>query len=615
MKTYRHQKFFVPAWIKKATETLRPKQMLKVSEWAEQNRILSGGAINGPWRNSVTPYLVEIMDTYCDPQIEKVIFVKPTQVGGTTCMENILGCASAQNPSPTMVVYPTDSLAKAVSEARLQPLFKNRKGNQNEFLETESSVLELVFKESRIYLNGANSPSSLASKPIKDLFLDEVDKYPGASKREANPVNLALERTKTFTTNKYVFMTSTPTLRTAPIWKEKESADAEKHYFVPCPHCGKYIELKFSQIKWPPKEAVPDLNDRSEMASYVCQECGCIITDQSKGAMLRGGRWQYVRKTGKQIRSVAYWMNTLYSPFTRFTDVAKEWLLSQDDQDRLHNFINSWLAEPWEETKLKTNADVVMERQTELEAYVLPEWTKLLTGGIDVQENCLYWTIRAWGDYITSQNIAHGQAQSMQEIEQIMNLSFKKQDGSAMVVDLALMDSGDQTDEVYDFCAENSDWCMPCKGVAKSLSHYRLSTVNKTGSKAYGMTLVLVAGDMYKDMIAARMQKPNGRGSWMVYKDVDLEYAQQVTAEQKITERSANGRGTTKWVPKTSHAANHYLDCEVYALAAADMLNVRTLFLQNKVDENGNELPPAPKERQKEPAEESWIRHNDGWLG
>ena len=246
MKPYRHQKFFVPAWIKKATETLRPKPMLKVSEWAEQNRILSGGAINGPWRNSVTPYLVEIMDTYCDPQIEKVIFVKPTQVGGTTCMENILGCASAQNPSPTMVVYPTDTLAKAVSEARLQPLFKNRKGNRNGFLETESSDLELVFKESRIYLNGANSPSSLASKPIKDLFLDEVDKYPSATQREANPVNLALERTKTFTTNKYVFMTSTPTLRTAPIWKEKESADAEKHYFVPCPHCGKYIELKFS---------------------------------------------------------------------------------------------------------------------------------------------------------------------------------------------------------------------------------------------------------------------------------------------------------------------------------------------------------------------------------
>ena len=48
----------------------------------------------------------------------------------------------------------------------------------------------------------------------------------------------------------------------------------------------------------------------------------------------------------------------------------------------------------WEDTKLKTNAETVMERQTEIPAWSLPAWTKLLTGGIDVQENCLYWTIR-----------------------------------------------------------------------------------------------------------------------------------------------------------------------------------------------------------------------------
>ena len=44
------------------------------------------------------------------------------------------------------------------------------------------------------------------------------------------------------------------------------------------------------------------------------------------------------------------------------------------------------------------------------------------------------------------------------------------------------------------------------------LSHYRLSVVNKAGSKAHGMTLVLVDGGKYKDQIAARMRKPNGTG-------------------------------------------------------------------------------------------------------
>lgn len=613
MKPYRIQPFQVPAWIKDATEKLRPRERLPVSVWAEQNRVLSGGAINGPWRNDVTPYLVEIMDSFSEPSIEEIIFVKPTQVGGTTAMENMLASVVEQDPAPTMMVYPSDDLAKAVSVGRLQPMFKSCQGTREKFHEHESSVLELVFDGMRIYLNGAGSPADLASKPIKDLFLDEIDKYPGATKKEADAVSLAAERTKTFATNRKIVKTSTPTLRSGPIWKAMEAADAVKHYKVPCPHCGKYIELKFKQIKWPDKTAVESINDRAEMATYVCQECGCIITDQDKPAMLRAGRWEFVRKDCKSPRSVAFWINTLYSPFTRFTDIAKEWLLSQDDPDRLHNFINSWLAEPWEETKLKTDRELVMQRQTELEAYVLPEWTKLLTGGIDVQENCIYWTIRAWGDYMTSQNVAHGQAMTTGEVEQIMNLEYRKADGTAMLVDRALIDSGDQTDDVYDFCAANADWALPCKGVDNAMSHYRLSVVNKAGSKACGMTLVLVDGGKYKDMIASRMQRPNGKGSWMVHKDCDEEYADQVTSEQKVTERAANGRIRTKWVQKSSHAANHYLDCEVYAAAMADILGVRSLFLQNRVDENGNEIQ-KPKEPPKPTAEESWIGNNEGWI-
>lgn len=87
----------------------------------------------------------------------------------------------------------------------------------------------------------------------------------------------------------------------------------------------------------------------------------------------------------------------------------KEFLDSKDDPEKLQNFVNSWLAEPWEDTKLKTTADTVAERQTDLPELAVPGWARMLTGGVDVQETCLYWTIRAWGDHITSQNIAHGQ--------------------------------------------------------------------------------------------------------------------------------------------------------------------------------------------------------------
>lgn len=112
-------------------------------------------------------------------------------------------------------------------------------------------------------------------------------------------------------------------------------------------------------------------------------------------------------------------------------------------------------------------------------------------------------------------------------------------------------------------------------------------------------------------MIASRMRKPNGKGSWMVYKDTDLEYCEQVTAEHKVVERNANGRETQRWVLKTSHADNHYLDTEVYAMAAADVRGVRTLFLQNG---NEQEAPPTMPPANQE-GEKPWIiTPTENWL-
>jgi phage terminase large subunit GpA-like protein len=596
----------LPDFISKPLRHLKPPENLTVSEWAEKYRILDSksSAIPGKWDNSITPYLVDIMNEFNNVETEEIIFVKPTQVGGTEALHNMLGYVIMQDPSPVMIVYPTDALAESVSENRLQPMLMNSKPLREKFKKAESSRLELQCEGMYISLNGANSPSSLASKPIRFLFLDEVDKYPGATKKEADPIKLAKERTKTFP-NRKIFMTSTPTLKTGHIWKAKESADVVKHYKVPCPHCGEYIELMFKQIKWPKEEGMSNA-DRAEFANYVCQECGGIITDQHKPQMLKYGRWEIVEQKTQFPRKVAYWINTLYSPFVRFGEIAKEFLASKDDPEAFQNFVNSWLAEPWEDTKLKTNADLVLERQTEYEEFEVPDWAVLLTGGVDVQETSLYWTIRAWGPFLTSQNIAHGQALSFREIEQVMNAEYRKRNGETLMVNLCAIDSGDQTDEVYEFCALNSEWAIPVKGVASGYSHFKISTINKASSSAHGMRLLLVDGDKYKDMIASRMAKPNGRGSWMVYKNCDREYAEQVTAEHKVNVKTGGGRVKQVWVKKTSHADNHYLDAEVYAFAAADVLHVRNIHLMlEDEDEKANEMPQVNKQS---------MDFNNAWL-
>jgi len=591
--------------------TLSKPEQLTVSQWAEKYRVLDeSSSLPGKWSNDVTPYLVEIMDSFNDPYIEHINFCKPTQVGGTEALINELGWIVTQNPSPTMIVYPTDDLAKDVSNDKLKPAFRKSPSIRERFYENQSKELGLKFKGMNVYLRGANSPSKLASKAIKFLMFDEVDKMGGASKKEASPYDLALERTKTFKHSKKIYSCSTPTLKDNYVWKLHESAEEQRHYFVPCPHCGEFIELKWIQVIFDKdKESKLTIAERAATAKYVCQECGCIIEDREKPKMLRNGQWRSINKKciGKP-KTVSFWLNSLYSIFVTWEDMAKKFLESRNDPDELQNFVNSWLAEPWEDTKLKTTADLVLERQTDYKQYIIPDWAKLLTAGVDVQENCLYWSIRAFGNYITSQNICHGQAFSFREIEKIMNLEYCKKDGTKMLVNLTLIDSGYDSDSVYDFAASNSEWCLPVKGASNpQLSHYKLSKVNKTDSKAYGMNLVIVDGGKYKDMIAGRMKKENGIGSWMVYKGCDREYAEQVTAEHKVNVKNGNKK-SQQWVLKKSHADNHYLDAEVYAIAAADIMGVRTLHLED-------EAPQQHKKQEEQYApEESWIKSNEEWI-
>lgn len=596
-------------------KSLAIPEPLTVSQWAERYRILDDSSnISGKWSNEITPYLTEIMDSFNDPGIREIYFCKSTQVGGTEALINILGYLLMNAPSPTMIVYPNDDLAKDVSNGRLKPAFSLIPEIRRIFLENQSKELRLKFRPMTIYLRGALSPAKLASVAIKYLFFDEIDKMGGASKKEASPYSLAMERIKTYKSQSKVYACSTPTLKDNYIWRLHENADEVRHYFVPCPHCGEMIELKWKQIlydKDPEKKLSP--YDRAKTAQYVCQECGCVIRDSDKPHMLRNGQWKAVQKRGNgKPKTVGFWINSLYSIFTTWSEITEEFIKSKDNPDDLQNFVNSWLAEPWEDTKLKTNADLVMERQTEEEEYVVPEWAKLLTAGVDVQENCLYWSIRAWGNYTTSQNIAHGQAFSFREVERIMNLKYAMQDGTEMIVNLALIDSGNDADAVYDFCADNSDWAMPCKGASNPMrSNFTISKINKSDSKAYGANLVIVDGGKYKDMIAGRMRRENGEGSWMVYKGCDLEYAEQVTAEHKVNVRMGNGKTKLAWVQKTSHAANHYLDCEVYALAAADILGVRTLHLEDI--EKTERMQPQREEKMETP-EEDWIRANEHWI-
>jgi len=553
----------------------------------------------------------KIMDCFSEETIREIVFLKSTQIGGSEALINMLGYIIDQQPSRIYYVLPDDDLCIKFSENRLKRMFLSNCEVFKGKVDLKSDAKFIKFNGGFAAIASARSPSELASWSVPVVLLDEIDKYPIWSGREANPIKLAEERTKNWPIAKVVKI-STPTLKTGAIYKAYEAADIRYRFEMPCPHCGKSIAFRFANIKWPRDQfGEADPTVVQYQSYYECEYCKGRIDDRQKMQMMRAGEWKPLNQRRGRPRSVAFQINSIYSPWLTFGMVAVEFLTSKDDPETLMNFVNSWLGEPWEDKAATMDSEAVQNRRSDIPMGIVPSWAQIITAGVDVQKRGFYWTIRAWGYQMTSQNIAHGWAESFEEIEAIMNKVWPDEDGDLKwQVNLCAIDSGYSTEDVYDFCLQNSDWCVPVKGaVTQKVGRFTRSAIDAIGKQYHGQALYIVNGDSYKDLIAARLRRPLGRGCWMAYAESDLEYAEQVTAEHKIA-TVKGGRRMESWVPKTSHAQNHYLDAEVYAACAADLLQVR--YLDEK-DSGAVDGGVEGRQAQQE-TDEFITEKGDGWL-
>ncbi|WP_286677379.1 terminase gpA endonuclease subunit [Aminobacterium sp. EBM-42] len=618
----------LPNWSYQEISVARPPERMSVSEWADRFRVLDRriSAKPGPWRTSFTPYLKDVMDYWTNPEVEEIVICKAAQSGGTEAALNCLGYSIDQDPSSALIVYPSLEIAEWTSENRIQPMVEASSRLREKFLHNESDRLELQFPGMYLVLAGANSPASLASRPVRYLIFDEIDKYPPFSGKEASPLKLGKERTKSFSSNRKILYISTPTLSNKGIWLYMRSSDLILHYYVPCPHCGQLQKLSFSQIKWAEylTEKYDKLGDNLEerrsleqkirdSAWYECEHCKKTIYDKDKPEMLLKGKWLPKEKATGPVRRVAFHWNSLYAPMLTFGDVAAEFISSKNLPETLMNFINSWLAEPWEEKATALKSDIVLKAAWTHSRGIVPNNALVLTAGVDIQKGHMFYVIRAWGERLTSWLVDYGRCENWQEVEDvIVNRQYKAEDGGiSFQVKLAMIDSGYRTDEVYDFCAIFSDVCKPVKGSSKPLrAPYSISSIDK--DEIGGLKLWIADGDYYKSLIHGRLRKkPGSYGSWMIFKNCSREYADQICAERKITLYDQRTKRTRQsWEPISQHAQNHLLDAEVYAAVAADVLGVRYLVAEDEISSEA-----YTQQTQEETTDtEEWIPRTEGWL-
>jgi len=604
----------VSAW----SAAFAPRPRLTVSEWADANRQLTSAETSepGPWKTDRVPYIREIQDCLSSSSpVQRVVFMKSTQVAGTESGINWTGYVVDQAPSPMLVVEPSIEVAELWSKQRLAnmitasdvltakiPPSRSRDGGNTTLLkEYPGGVLRI---------GGASSAKSLRSMPVKNLFLDEVDAYPDDVDGEGDPVGLAEERTNNFPRRK-ILLVSTPTVKGAStIEKEFERSDM-RYYHVPCPHCGHKQRLVHQRMKYVFAEDRDGDPDGLADVVYICESCEQDIPEHYKTWMLEKGEWVPTHPD-REVRG--YHINSYYSPIglgRTWKERARQFLLAQKDPVELKRFINTALGETWEDKSDSIKSHELSQRAKPYSLRTVPAGVLLLTAGIDTQDDRLEMYVWGWGRnercHIIDRIVIYGNPAAVSTPEQpnvwaqlaaYLDYQYKNLFGIDMRIESAAIDSaGHHNHAVYCFVRNWRSRTRLFAIIGRSkkplLNDPSKVDVNEVGRKIKnGVQLWTVGVDhakstLYSRLLADRSAAEAGDELFINFSD-DLpdDFYEQLTAEVYDPVKQM-------WKKRKNQERNEALDCWNYAYFAACAAPIRMSNATDK-DWTARELRMQP---------------------
>lgn len=578
---------------KSVAKVLAPPPRLKVSDWADRYRRLSSesSAEPGQWNTSRAEYQRGIMDALNDPSTERVVLMTSAQVGKTEILLNAIGYYMDYDPSPIMVLQPTLDMAKTFSKDRLAPMLRDSPALKDKVgdprsRDSDNTVLHKKFTGGHVTIVGANSPSSLASRPVRILLADEVDRYPPSAGEEGDPLSLAIKRTTTFWNRKMVFV-STPTIKGYSRIEQEYENSTREEWKVACPHCGEYQAFRWSQIRFD-DGTMECPNCRSRFDEFVWKR--------------QPGKW-VAREENQGSRG--FHLNELASPWRRWEEVIADFKKAKDSPELLKTWVNTSLGESWEE-KSDTDASLVMKRREQYMAQV-PDEVLLLTCGVDVQDDRLELEVVGWSHGKESWGIEYqvfigdtSQDPVWKQLDQYLQKEFTYADGTGIHITSTCIDSGGhRTSEVYKFC--------------RAREHRRIFAVKGRGGEGIpfigkpsrnnreNAALFVLGVDQGKATIISRL-KINFEGDGYCHFPMKKETGYNEDFFEGITSESMRiitKKGVRKvtWV-KRPGVRNEPLDCRNYAMAAMEIFNPDFSYLEKNYKASlGMAQKPIPKRR------------------
>ncbi len=326
--------------------------------------------------------------------------------------------------------------------------------------------------------------------------------------------------------------------------------------------------------------------------------------------------------------------------------VAWEARFNEDELSAIQHAINLRLRDEaaffaeFQNEPIVTNAetefltlDQIAVKQNGLERNAVPTACQHVAAYIDVHDKLLFWTVVAWEDNFTGYvvdysaypeqgkryytmrtaqktlgRIAQGAGRDgaiyagLQKLcDELLGRTFKRDDGALLKVEMAMVDSGWETETVYKFVREyGSQLLLPSKGVPVTAKTRPWEEAAKKPGQRNGDNwrivalpgkargrLTLINTNHWKTFLQRRLATAQGdSGCISLYGrrradgqpaiiDLHRMLAEHLTGAKR-TQTSGHGRTLDEWTDQPGHDV-HWLDCLVGCCVIASMLGCQAI--------------------------------------
>ncbi len=422
-------------------EAVRPPERLTVAQAAEKYRYINNpGSYVGPFRNDMTPYLVQPMEVLTSVDFTGMIFVGPAQCGKSDMSLNWLTYSAVCDPADFMHIDKSQSSARDFYQRRVEKLFRDTAAVRERLLpgKHHQSTYSTKFTSGMLYTLSWPTVNELSGKPVGRLWLADYDRMDQDIGGEGSPYDLAAQRMKTFGRFGMCAAESSPS---RPIensrWMPQSPHQAppttgilalynrgdRRRWYWPCLSCGAPFEPDFSLFEWPDSE---DPLEAAEQVVMRCPHCSHPYRDTThddtgtpgKRAMNKRGFWLRDGEqfdpdngeiTGTPVRSriASFWLKGPAAAFADWTDMTLKYLKAVQEfeatgsEEALKTTVNTDQALPYLPAGVEAERlpEELKARARDFGEKVVPEGVRFLLATVDVQKSRFECQVHGIGEH------------------------------------------------------------------------------------------------------------------------------------------------------------------------------------------------------------------------